>query len=136
MATVSVGVTFFTVFIYLGQIVEGGVFTLLKNSNLFFHLIIPVFSMINFCIFERTDKIKFKYTVFGTVPVIIYSIFYITNIVIHLENGKVLPIYDWYWFVQGGMWQLFIVPPFMILCTYIVSVGLWKINKKRIKSNI
>jgi len=136
MATVSVGVTFFTVIIYLGQIVEGGVFTLLKNSNLFFHLIIPVLSIINFCIFEKTDKIKFKYTVFGTVPVILYSIFYITNIVIHLENGKVLPIYDWYWFVQGGMWQLFIVPPFMVLCTYIISFGLWRINKKRIKSNI
>ena len=131
MATVSVGVTFFTVFVYLGNIVEGGILRLLKNSNLFLHLLIPVLSMINFCFFEKTDKIKFKYTIFGTIPVILYSVFYITNILIHLENGKVSTIYDWYWFAQGGMWQLLVVPPFMILCTYLISAGLWRINKKR-----
>ena len=51
MATVSVGLTFFTVFGYLGPIAEGGIFSLLKNSNLFLHLIIPVLSMVNFSIF-------------------------------------------------------------------------------------
>ena len=40
MATVSVGLTFFTVFGYLGPIAEGGILSLLKNSNLFLHLII------------------------------------------------------------------------------------------------
>ena len=130
MGTVSVALTFFTVFCYLGQIVEGGVFRLLKNSNLFLHLIIPVLSIVNFCIFEKTDRLKFKFTFLGILPTILYAIFYLTNILIHLENGRVSTKYDWYWFMQGGIWQMFIVPPFMLLVTYIISVGLWRINKK------
>lgn len=130
MGTVSVALTFFTVFCYLGQIVEGGVFRLLKNSNLFLHLIIPVLSIVNFCIFEKTDRLKFKFTFLGILPTILYAIFYLTNILIHLENGRVSTIYDWYWFMQGGIWQISIVPPFMLLVTYIISVGLWRINKK------
>lgn len=133
MGTVSVALTFFTVFCYLGQIVEGGVFRLLKNSNLFLHLIIPVLSMVNFCLFEKTNRLKFKYTFLGILPTILYAIFYLTNVLIHMENGKVSTIYDWYWFMQGGIWQMFIIPPFMLIVTYIISVGLWRINKKKIK---
>ena len=131
MATVSVGLTFFTVFGYLGPIAEGGIFSLLKNSNLFLHLIIPVLSMVNFSIFEKTNKLKFKYSFLGVIPTMVYSIFYLTNVLAHIENGKVSPIYDWYWFVQGGIWQVYIVFPFMLIFTYIISVALWGINKKK-----
>ena len=51
-----------------------------------------------------------------------------------MENGKVSTIYDWYWFAQGGIWQMFIVPPFMLLVTYLISVALWRINKKRMST--
>ena len=130
MATVSVGLTFFTVFGYLGPIAEGGILSLLKNSNLFLHLIIPVLSMINFSLFEKTDKLKFKYSFLGVLPALVYSIFYMINVLVHMENGKVSPIYDWYWFVQGGIWQVYIVFPVMLIFTYIISVALWRINKK------
>ena len=131
MATVSVGLTFFTVFGYLGSIAEGGLLSLLKNSNLFLHLIIPVLSMVNFSLFEKTNKLKFKYSFLGVIPTMVYSIFYLINVLAHIENGKVSPIYDWYWFVQGGIWQVYIVFPFMLIFTYIISVVLWRINKKR-----
>lgn len=133
MATVSVGLTFFTVFGYLGPIAEGGIFSLLKNSNLFLHLIIPVLSMVNFSIFEKTNKLKFKYSFLGVIPTMVYSIFYLTNVLAHIENGKVSPIYDWYWFVQGGIWQVYIVFPFMLIFTYIISVALWRINRKNLQ---
>lgn len=135
MATVSVGLTFFTVFGYLGPIAEGGLFSLLKNSNLFLHLIIPVLSMVNFSLFEKTNKLKFKYSFFGVIPTIIYSTFYLINVLVHIENGKVSPIYDWYWFVQGGIWQVYIVFPSMLIFTYIISVALWRINKKKKNNN-
>ncbi len=130
MGTVAVGLTFFVVFAYLEFIVEGGIALLLMNSNLFLHLIIPVLSILNFAIFEKIDKLKFKYTFFGLIPTMVYAIYYVTNVLIHMENGKVSPIYDWYWFVQNGVWTAFIVTPVILIITYIISLLLWKINKK------
>lgn len=130
-STVAVGVTFVTVIGYLGPISKGGIPSLLKNSNLFLHLIIPVLSMLDFAFFERTSKIKFRYTLYGILPTLVYGVLYVINLLIHMENGKVSPIYDWYWFVQGGMWQAAIVIPIMLLMTYIITIILWRINKKK-----
>lgn len=129
MATVSVGLTFFVVFTYLGPISKDGIYSMLMNSNLFFHLIIPVLSMINFIMFERTNKLKFKTTFLGLIPMVLYSIFYLTNILIHMENGKVAFEYDWYWFVQNGVWTAIIVVPVIVLITYVISLILWRLNK-------
>ena len=102
---------------------------MIANSNLFYHLIIPVLSIITFVFFEKNNKINFKDTLYGLLPVIVYSFFYVTNILIHMENGKVSPIYDWYWFVQNGVWTIIIVGSLMLLITYLISLGLWKLNK-------
>jgi len=131
MATTSVGLTFLIVFTYLGKIAPGGIKSMLQNSNLFFHLIIPVLSIINFTIFERTDKLKLKDTLYGIIPTVIYAVLYVTNLLLHVENGKVSPIYDWYWFVQNGIKTAFIVAPAMLLISYIISLILWKLNKRR-----
>lgn len=130
MATVGVALTFITVFGYLGPIAEGGVTVLLKNSNLFFHLIIPVLSILNFVLFEKTDKLEFKITLYGLTTAVLYGIYYLINVLVHMENGKVSPEYDWYWFVQGGLWQIIIVVPLIFGITYIISLLLWKLNRK------
>ncbi len=127
--TIGVTLTFLVVFGYLGIIAEGGIFSLLMNSNLFFHLIIPMLSIISFIFFEKTNKIKLKYTFYSLIPTFFYMIFYTTNILIHMENYKVSPVYDWYWFVQGGVKTAFIVEPLMLLITYTISLVLYKLNK-------
>ena len=131
MATTAVGLTFLTVFAYLGPISKGGIPSMLMNSNLFFHLLIPVISMINFAIFERTNKLKIKYTFIGIVPTVLYEIYYLINVLVHMENGVVSPVYDWYWFVQNGVWTAIIVAPMMIIITYIISLLLWRLNKSK-----
>ena len=131
MSTTAVGLTFFVVFTYLGPISKEGIPSLLMNSNLFFHLIIPVLSMLNFAIYERTNKLKFKYTFLGVIPTILYAVYYIINVLIHMENGKASPIYDWYWFVQNGVWFAIIVAPMILLITYIISLILWRLNKRK-----
>ena len=131
VSTVGVALTFLVVFCYLGPIASGGLISLLKNGNLFFHLLIPLLSIINFIFFERTDKLKFKYSFIGILTALVYAIFYLINVLIHIENGKVSPMYDWYWFVQGGLWQAIIVLPLMLVITYIISLLLWKFNRKR-----
>ena len=129
--TVGVALTFLTVFCYLGPIAETGLVSLLKNSNLFFHLLTPILAIISFIFFERTDKLKFKYSILGILTSLAYAVFYLINILIHIENGKVSPVYDWYWFVQGGLWQALIVMPIMLIITYIISLLFWKFNKRK-----
>lgn len=132
MATTAVSLTFITVFLYLGPIAEHGIPSMLMNSNLFYHLLIPLLSIITFTLFEKTDKIKYKYSFYGVVPTLLYAIYYLINVLTHIENGKVSPDYDWYWFVQNGLWTSIIVLPLMLIITYIISILLWKINKKNI----
>lgn len=129
MSTTAVALTFFVVFLYLAPLTKYGYIAMIANSNLFYHLIIPVLSIITFVFFEKNNKINFKDTLYGLLPVIVYSFFYVTNILIHMENGKVSPIYDWYWFVQNGVWTIIIVGSLMLLITYLISLGLWKLNK-------
>ena len=136
MATVAVSLTFFVVFTYLGPIAEHGLSSLLMNSNLFFHLIIPILSILTFVLFERTDKLKFRYTFYGIVPSLLYGVYYLINILVHMENGKVSPIYDWYWFVQNGIWTAVIVAPMLQLITYVISLIIWKLNRKTKKLEV
>ena len=131
VATVSVSVTFLTVFLYLGPGSDGGIASMLTNSNLFFHLLIPVLAIISFVYFERTNKIDRKYVKYGLIPTLIYAIFYISNVLIHVENFEVSTKYDWYWFVQNGLWTALIVVPLMFLFTYLVSYTLYLLNHKR-----
>ena len=133
MATTAVGLTFLVVFTYLGPISKGGIPSMLMNSNLFFHLIIPVLSIINFTTLERTDKLKLKYVIYGLIPTFLYGIYYLSNVFVHMEEGTVSTIYDWYWFVQNGVWTAIIVAPMILTISYIISLILWKLNKKNNK---
>lgn len=134
LATSAVGLTFVTVFTYLGAIVDGGILTLLMNSSLFFHCIVPLFSIITFIFFENTKDIRFKEVFYGLLPTFIYGLYYLTNVLIHAENGKVSPTYDWYYFVYYGVWTAVISIPIIFLITYLISLLLWYLNKRLIRS--
>ena len=54
--------------------------------NMLFHLIIPVTSIINFIIFEKTDTIKFKHTFFGLIPTILYFGIYLQDMILITVN--------------------------------------------------
>lgn len=130
VATVSVTLTFATTVFYLAPTSQYGFFSFFTNSNLFFHFVIPVLSIITFVFFENTDKISFGDTFFGLIPMGIYSIFYITNVLTHIENGKILPLYDWYGFLKNGINGVFSVIIVMIAATYLICIGLYYLNKK------
>ena len=135
ISTVGVTLTFLTVVLYLAPIATYGYFSMFRNANLFFHFLVPVLSIISFCFLEKTEGISFKHTFTGIATMVIYAVFYTINILIHAENGKVSPIYDWYWFVQNGVWTIVIVIPIMFALTYLISFALWKANKSSIRQN-
>ena len=131
VATIAICLTFLVVFFYLGFVTEGGILALLKNGNLFFHLIIPVTSIITFIFFEKTDTIKFKHTIFGLLPTALYEIYYMINILSNMKNGRVEPIHDWYYLLQNDIYTAIIVAPTMLGVTYIITITLWRLNAKK-----
>lgn len=130
-STVAVSLTFFIVFAYLGPISKYGILSMLMNSNLFFHLLVPVLSIVTFTVFEKNNKLIFKYTLYALIPTILYEIYYLTHALSHMENGMVSPIYDFYYFLQNGVWTSIIVGPMIILLTYIIAIIIWKLNKSK-----
>ena len=130
MSTTAVSLTFLVVFLYLGPISSGGIISMIINSNLFFHLLIPVLSIISFIFFENNNEIKYKDVFYGMFPTFIYGVFYLINILIHIENGKVSPLYDFYYFVQNGLWTSFIVFPLILIINYLIALLLCYFNKK------
>ena len=130
MGTSAVTLTFLVVFSYLGWIAKDGLFSLLMNSNLFLHLLVPITSIVTFIYFEKSDKLKFKDTFFGLIPMLVYAVFYVCNVFIHTHNGVVSPQYDFYYFVYHGVWTAVIVIPIIIGINYIGSLILWRLNRK------
>jgi len=130
VATVAVSLTFFVVFAIFGFMSKGGHIPLLKNSYLFFHLIIPVISILNYVIFEKTNIIKFKYIFYGLLPTFLYEIYYTINILMNMKNGAVSVKNDWHYFTQNGLLTTVLVAPMMLGITLCLSLIIWKLNKK------
>lgn len=130
IGNVGVTLTMVTTVCFLAPTAETGFFSLFLDSNLFFHLIIPLLCIISFIFFETESSISFKYTFAGLIPMIIYGAVYIANILIHLENGKPSSAYDWYGFLRGGLNTIWFVVPVVLLFTYFFSFVMWFFNKK------
>lgn len=130
VATVAVSLTFFVVFAIFGFMSKGGLAPLLRNSYLFFHLIIPIVSILNYVIFEKTNIIKFKHIFYGLLPTFLYEIYYTINLLMNMKNGTVSLRNDWYSFAQNGILITILVAPLMLGITFGLSLAIWKLNKK------
>lgn len=127
IATSGITLTFLTTTFFLAP--SYGFYAMFNNNNLFFHLIIPVLSIITYIFFEKHEN-KYKYAFFGIIPMFLYSIFYISNVLIHLNNGGLTFKYDFYGFLQGNINNIYIVIPVIYLMSYIISVLLVFGNKR------
>ena len=130
VATVSVVITMLVTVFYLGFVVPTGYLSLFQGSNFFFHLLVPVLSVIAFVFFEKTDCIAFKCNFFSFIPLVLYGIYYAVSVLTHMENGVVQPGYDWYQFFKLGTTSLLIVYPFFLGFSFLISYILWKLNRK------
>ena len=130
VATVGVVITMLVTVFYLGFVVSTGYFSLFQGSNFFFHLLVPVLSVIGFVFFEKTDCIAFKCNFFSFIPLVLYGIYYAVSVLTHMENGVVQPGYDWYQFFKLGTTSMLIVYPFFLGFSFLISFSLWKLNRK------
>lgn len=126
--TVGVVLTFLTVVCYLAPVVEGSYPPLFKGVNFFFHLLVPLLSMISFGFFERNASITLPQVFFGLIPFGLYAIFYSVNALSHVKDGQVAPEYDWYRFLAKGADKAVIPMIVMLVAVLAVCFGLWLIS--------
>ncbi|MBR6340282.1 MAG: hypothetical protein IKR64_00130 [Treponema sp.] len=129
-ATTGVTLTMMVTVFFLAPTSHGNFLHYFTNSNFFMHLITPLFCIISFIFFEEYRPQKFLLSLAGIIPMMLYSFYYIPNILFHLENGQVPKSRDWYGFLQGGLNTVWFVLPLLYLITWIFAIGLWALNKK------
>jgi len=130
VGTVGVTITFLVTAFYLTIVLDSPWYLLYTNSNLIFHGIVPIICVISFIFFENNRDLKAFSIFVGVSHTILYCIYYVTNVLVHLENGQAPLKYDWYMFAQAGMKYVPIVVVIMIGFTLGVSFILYLGNKK------
>ena len=118
LATVSVTVTLATVFLFLGPTM-GGYRDLLKDDNLYMHLIGPVLAILSYAFLEKREM-AFPTALTGLIPVALYGGMYLYRVVYAPEDRRWK---DFYGFNKGGKWPLALAA--MLGGTLIVCVLLW-----------
>ena len=132
-AATGVTLTMMVTVFYLAPTSNGNFLHYFLNSNFFMHLITPLLCIISFIFFEAAEPQKLIMSVPGIIPMLLYSFFYTPNVLLHLDNGKVVRAYDWYNFLAGGAQTVWIVVPVLYLITWIFALSLWALNRKLAK---
>jgi len=127
VATSAIILTFITTLFFL--VPQYGLYAMYNNSNLFFHLIVPVLAIVSYVFFEKHNN-KYKYAILGIIPMFLYSIYYAGMIIINLDNGGLTYKYDFYGFLQGNINNIYIVIPVIYLVTYLFALLLIRLNKR------
>ncbi len=99
VSAVAVAITFFTVLLFLGPLY--GYRYMYTGSNLFFHLLIPLLTMIGVTLTELEVQFTKKDILLTALPVLIYGVLYIGNILVN-GIGEWPNTNDWYGFLNWG----------------------------------
>lgn len=125
MAAVGVMLTFVTVMLYLGRLY--GYAEMLKGPNFELHLSGPLCMAACFLFFMALPQMSIMSTLPALIPVILYGIWYLSNLLINgINPGK--HTNDFYGFARGGLKTIPIVFAVMITVTWLIALGLWAVR--------
>lgn len=127
IGTAAITLTFIVTLFFLAPLY--GFYAMYNNNNLFFHLITPILSIISYIFFEKYDN-KYRYAFLGILPMFIYSIYYTSMVLIHINDDGLTFKYDFYGFLQGNINNIYIVIPSIFIFSFIISILLIFFNKK------
>ena len=123
VGAVAVGVTFFTVVLFLGPMAGYG--AMFAGANLYMHLITPLLSMLSFVLFERKPLLKLRTTLLCVLPTLVYGVVYFYQVLIvgPWKGGW----FDFYGFNMGGMW--YVSAAVMLVATWLLALALRAIRQ-------
>ena len=124
-AAAAVMVTFLVVACFFGPLYGFG--QLYLGSNLWFHLIIPLLAMVEFCLLN--GEIPFRMTFLTGAPALLYGCVYLGNILIN-GKGEWPNTNDWYGFMNWGMGPAMVIFAVIILTSWGIACLLRWINSK------
>lgn len=128
MATVSITITFLVVVCFLAPTAKEGYFSMFSGSNFFFHLIVPILVMVNFFCFENEPSMRWIYTPYAILPVLLYGLFYILNYENHWTVGAD-ENYDWYGFIgDGSVGHILLIAVLFLVGTYLLGLLIFLVN--------
>lgn len=133
VGVVGVTLTMTVTVCFLAPTSEFGWLSLFSNSNFFLHLLNPLLSIYTFLRYERTDSIAWKHTFTGITTMLIYATVYLVNCLMHISGGNIPGRYDWYGFFVMGVKSIAVVLPIIIAATYLISLILWCLNRRKVK---
>lgn len=110
----SVFLTFIVTMFYLAPLFGKDFIFLYLNNNFFFHLFIPLLSIVSFIFYENNNLLTNKSTMISVIHLIIYGVYYLLNIYIHEGISNITYKYDFYGFTRGNLYNAFIVFPIII----------------------
>ena len=103
MGTAAVTVTMLTVFLFLWPLLgKGGLRKLLRGSDFFLHLAIPLMAILTFSLPEK-QGMTFPQCLWGLLPVVLYGPLYFYR-TLYAPEGKRWD--DFYMFNKNGKWPL------------------------------
>ena len=126
-AAVSVGLTFTVVVVFLSRLY--GFIPMFTGVGFWMHLIVPVLAMIDFCLFDGHGPIPFKLTPLAVVPMFLYGIYYVSNLLIN-GIGEWPNTNDWYGFAQNGMQYAALAFAVVAVVTWLIALILRKLSRK------
>ena len=110
-STTSIAVTFCVVIFFLGP--TRGYDAVYSGANFFSHLVVPVLSVMDFLVFDRSCTFALRDSLVTLIPFAAYGMFYMGNVLINGVEGN-----DWYGFAKAG-------PRFAISVFTIILVANW-----------
>ena len=129
MGASSIALTFLTCVFFLGP--RQGYARLFTGTGLYLHRIVPLRGIFSVCILHCKDKVSLKSSFFGVIPMALYSIVYLICVI----GRKIWE--DFYGFTFGGRrWAVPIVAIVMYLTAFLISLGLWTLQRFSEKKNL
>ena len=114
--TVSVALTMGTVAAYLGPLY--GYEYMFAGEDLFLHLVGPVLMIFTFIFLESDRPLLRRYTWTALIPVQLYAIYYIHNVLVISKKKGRWP--DFYAFNTNNRWYMSLL--FMLIITYLIGL--------------
>ena len=127
VAAVQVAITFLTVIVLLVPI--WGFSEMFKGPNFIFHLLIPIAAVVEYIVFND-DRPSFRENLFVLIPLLLYGVGYVVNILINGVGDTPETRNDWYHFLDWG-WGVGAVILVVIGVTAFVVGLLLRLTKRK-----
>ena len=120
-AASMVTITFLTIALFLGPLY--GMARMYRNANFFFHLVVPVITVINYLCIADNVAVKLKATFMSAALTFLYGFVYLMNCIIN-GIGEWPDTNDWYGFLNWGYPVGLLIFAVITLFSWLVAVFL------------